>query len=139
MSLYISVNTPSSVLSKSPIDEAITFYAASIAMEKRVGRFPEGPKLDITFMLSTRQNAPDFKGMRMGAYDNENQILYFETSVPEHISQSPVAQKYVRAVLQDAIDNAQDFFQEHGVKFEFEQWHEAIGHLAHSGSARSSH
>lgn len=139
MSLYISVNTPSAALAKSPIDEAITFYAASIAMEKRIGSFPEGPKLDITFMLSTLQNTPDFKGMRMGAYDDENQILYFETSVPEHISQSPVAQKYVRAVLQDAIDNAQHFFHEHGVAFEFERWHEAIGQLAHSGSARSGH
>jgi hypothetical protein len=139
MSLYISVNTPSAALAKSPIDEAITFYAASIAMEKRVGTFPEGPKLDITFMLSTQKNAPDFKGMRMGAYDDENQILYIETSVPEHISHSPVAQKYVRAVLQDAIDNAQYFFHEHGVEFKFDQWHKAIGQLAHSGSAKSGH
>lgn len=129
MSLYISVTTPDRDLDKSPIDEAITFYATSIAMEKRSGSFPDGPKLDITFLLSSQQELPDFKGMRMGAYDDQKQVLYFETAVPPHITQSPVAPKYVQAVLLDAVDNAQDFFSEIGVEFGIFQWQEAIGKL----------
>jgi hypothetical protein len=139
MSLYISVNTPSADLDKSPIDEAITFYATSIAMEKRIGSFPVGPKLDITFMLSTQQDAPPFNGMRMGAYDHEDQILYFETAVPVHISQSPLAEQYVQAVLQDAVDNAQDYFSEHGVEFDFYQWRDTIEKLGHPEPALTKH
>ena len=139
MSLYISVNTPSADLSKSPIDNAITFYAASIAMEKRMGSFPQGPKLDITFMLTTHQDSPPFAGMRMGSYDDENQTLYFETAVPEHISDSPIAPKYVQAVLQDAVDNAQQYFNELGVEFDFYQWKETIDKLALPEVAQTTH
>jgi hypothetical protein len=139
MSLYISVNTPSADLDKSPIDEAITFYASSIAMEKRVGGFPSGPKLDITFMLSTQQDAPPFTGMRMGAFNHEDQTLYFETAVPVHISQSPLAQQYVQAVLQDAVDNAQDYFNELGVAFDFYQWRQTIEKLGLPEPAHTTH
>ena len=51
MSLYISINTPSSALSNSSIDGAITFMAAHAAIEKRQGRLPGGPSLDVTFLL----------------------------------------------------------------------------------------
>jgi hypothetical protein len=139
MSLYISVNTPSANLDKSPIDEAIIFYATSIAMEKRIGSFPAGPKLDITFMLSTQDDAPSFNGMRMGAYDDQDQTLYFETAVPIHISQSSHAQQYVQAVLQDALDNAQDYFSEIGVEFNFDQWRQTIEKLIQPEPAQTTH
>lgn len=139
MSLYISVNTPSNELFKSPIDNAITFFAASIAMEKRVGSFPEGPKLDITFSLSSKQDSPGFDGMRMGPFDVLNQTLYFETAVPPHITQSRSAPQYVHAVLQDVIDNAQDYFSDHGVDFDVEQWQEVIAKLSHADSPVTMH
>lgn len=139
MSLYISVTTPTAEFSKSPMDEAITFYAASIAMEKRMGNFPQGPKLDITFMVSSQQETPPFQGMRMGAYDEENDTLYFETAVPLHMTQSAVAPKYVQAVLQDAVDNAQDYFHELGVTFDFYQWHQVIDKLAEPDTVTTTH
>ena len=57
MALYISMNTPSQDLVKSPIDEAISFIATHVAIEKRKGRLPQtGPVLDVTFMLSTKSD-----------------------------------------------------------------------------------
>lgn len=130
MSLYISVNTPSAVLAKSPIDEAITFMATHLAMEKRSGRLPmDGPVLDVTFKLSTKEDAPPFTGMRMGGYSDENNTLYFETAVPESISHSPMATRYVTAVLQDVVDQATQYFAELKVPFDAEHWSTAMNYL----------
>ena len=139
MSLYISMNTPNPNLSKSAIDNAITFFAVSIAMEKRVGNFPQGPKLDITFSLSSKQDAPDFNGMRMGPYNDQNQTLYFETAVPPHMTQSRSAPEYVQAVLLDVVDNAQDYFSELGVDFDVDQWQQVIETLRLPNSTLTMH
>ena len=126
MSLYININTPSKTLEKSPIDTAITVLAANAAIEKRSGRFPEGPALDITFMLPDKSEFPPFKGMRMGGYTNENQTLYFESAVPEHVVNSKSASRYVVVALQDAIDNAGDFFESYNIDFNKDHWYRAI-------------
>lgn len=130
MSLYISVTTPTSAFNECPMDKAITFFAASVVMEKRVGNFPPGPELDITFMVTGPKDAPDFQGMRMGGYNEENHTLYFETAIPPHLNQSDAAPQYVQAVLQDAVDNAQDYFNELGVDFDSDRWHHVINALA---------
>jgi len=126
MSLYISMNFPGSELTKSPIDDAITFLASHIAIEKRNGRLPQEPSLDITFMLSGKHEKPDFSGMRMGGYTADNKTLYFETAVPEHITHSEKAPFYVAMVLEDMIDNAEMFFNGTDVSFNGEHWRQAL-------------
>jgi hypothetical protein len=126
MSLHISITRPSAELDQSPIDKAITSLAAHAAAEKRSARLPKGPELDITFMLPGKYEVPPFHGMRMGGYSQENQTLFFETAVPEHITHSEEAPRYVAVVLQDVIDNAQAFFQEHGIRFEADHWRRAL-------------
>lgn len=126
MSLFISINTASSELAKSPIDDAITFLATHVAIEKRQGQFPSGPALDITFMLPGKHDAPNFKGMRMGGYTEENGTLFFETSVPFHIVKSTAASRYVATVMQDVLHHAQEYFQEHEIDFDANQWHRTI-------------
>lgn len=127
MALYIGMNTPSPDLDKSPIDEAITFLATHIAIEKRNGRLPlTGPALDVTFMLPNKDDVPPFKGMRMGGYSDDNNTLFFEAAVPEAITRSSHAPKYVAAVLQDAVDHAIEFFTEHDISFDSENWKRAI-------------
>lgn len=129
MTIHISMNTPGSELSKSPIDDAITFLASHIAIEKRQGRLPAEPTLDITFMLSNEFERPDFNGMRMGGYTQENKTLYFETAVPESITQSEKAPYYVAMVLQDVIENADLFFSDTDVDFNASYWREALENL----------
>ena len=75
MSLFISVATPSSDLSASPITDAITTLASKVASEKKQGNFPHGPSLDVTFMLPGQEEKPDFAGMRMGGYTTEGALF----------------------------------------------------------------
>lgn len=122
MSLYISMTMPGNELSKTPIDDAITFLASHIAIEKRQGRLPDSPSLDITFMLPSKYEKPNFNGMRMGGYTHDNNTLYFETAVPEHITRSEKAPYYVAMVLEDMIDNADIFFTGTKVEFNADHW-----------------
>ena len=133
MSLFISVNTPNKELEKSPIDSAITALAINAAVEKRSGRLPKGPALDITFMLPGKQDNPAFNGMRMGGYTNKNQTLYFENVVPKHLVYSKDAAKYIALSLQDVVDNANDFFKDNNMPFDKDQWHRAIIPLIKTG------
>ena len=129
MSLYISMTRPGQELSDSPIDKAITFLATHIAIEKRQGRLPDGPILDVTFMLPYQDDKPDFQGMRMGGYNNENKTLFFETAIPEAITHSEKASFYLAMVLEDVIDNADEYFAGSEVEFNAEHWRSALGIL----------
>lgn len=126
MSLFISINTPSKELEKSSIDTAITVLAANAAIEKKGGRLPQGPALDITFMLPNNDDVPPFEGMRMGGYTEDNKTLFFESAVPEHIVFSKHASRYVAATLQDAVDNACEFFSSNNIAFDKTHWTRAI-------------
>lgn len=137
MTLYISINTPTKELEKSPIDKAITVLAANVAVEKRNGHLPKGPALDVTFMLPSKEEVPPFKGMRMGGYTSENQTLFFESAVPDHIISSNNAPRYVAISLQDVIDNANDFFKNNHIDFDEAQWHRAIIPLIRTAAAAS--
>lgn len=137
MSLYISITSPSKDMEKSPIDDAITILAANAAIENRNGHLPQGPALDITFMLPNNDDVPPFQGMRMGGFTNENQTLFFESAVPQHIVCSKHAPRYVAMALQDVIDNASDFFKSHNIAFDDAQWHRAITPLIRTASVLS--
>jgi hypothetical protein len=138
MSLFISVATPSSGLSDSPITEAITLLASKVASEKQDGKFPHGPSLDVTFMLPGEEERPPFAGMRMGGYTTEEDTLYFETAVPEHIIHSQLAGQYVEMVMQDVIVHAEAFFVENDLGFDTQQWWQCVQRLAVSGANKAT-
>lgn len=125
-SMCISMKTPSHDLSKSPIDQAITALAVRAATEGRSGGLPDGPTLDLTFLLSSKDDRPPFDGMRMGGYTADNQTLFFEAAVPQAMGHSAQAPQYVAAVLQDVIDNATDYFDQLNVAFDGPQWQQAL-------------
>jgi hypothetical protein len=129
MRLYVSINSPSQEMARSPIDEAITFVAAHAAMESRQGHFPSGPALDITFMLSSKEDAPPFSGMRMGGYNQEGDTLFFEAAVPETMTQSEEAPHYVALVMQDMVENAKEYFDEMHIDFDLDHWRRVITNL----------
>lgn len=130
--LRISMKTPSHDLDKSPIDRAITALAACAFTEDRHGGLPGGPILDLTFLLSSKDDRPPFDGMRMGGYSAEHQTLFFEASVPEAMGHSEQAPQYVAAVLQDMIENAAEYFQELNVAFDARQWQAVLIPLVES-------
>ena len=138
MGLFISINTASAELSKSPIDDAITFVAAHAAVEKRQGLIPEGPSLDVTFLLPGALDKPDFSGMRMGGYTQESHTLFFETAVPEHILKSVSAPRYVATVMQEVVTNANAFFAENNIPFDSQRWRQVMHSLTESTKSPSA-
>lgn len=138
MGLFISINTASSELKQSPIDDAITFVATHAAIEKRQGLIPEGPSLDVTFLLPGQLDKPDFSGMRMGGYTEESDTLFFETSVPEHILKSNDAPQYVAMVMQDIVTNASEFFMENKIRFDGNRWRQVMHSLTESPKTAST-
>lgn len=130
MSLFISSATASSGSNESPVNEAIAQLAVSVALAKRQGRLPQGPSLDVTFMLPGRFEKPDFPGMRMGGYTEGSDTLFFERAVPPSIVHSEKAKEYVAIVMQDVISNAGAFFRENAIAFDSRQWRQVIQLLA---------
>jgi len=137
MSLYISINTASSTLAKSPIDDAITFMAAHAAIEKKNGRIPDGPSLDVTFLFPGEHEAIPFEGMKMGGYTTESDTLFFETAVPGHILRSDSAPEYVAVVMQEVVENAQEFFIKNEIYFNAQDWKRTMSNLTVSPTAVS--
>jgi len=129
MRLFVSIHSPSQALAKTSIDEAITFVAAHAAVENRHGRFPAGPALDITFMLSSKEEAPPFSGMRMGGYNLDGETLFFEAAVPEDMTCSELAPRYVALVMQDMVENAKLFFDEQHIAFDLPNWRRVVDNL----------
>ncbi len=130
MGLYISVTTASSTTTDSAINEAIIHLAAAVANKTKQGLIPDGPSLDVTFMLPGQLEKPDFTGMRMGGYTTQGDTLFFEKAVPEHILQSTQAPRYVAMVMQDVVVEAESFFREHDMAFDAARWQEVMAQLA---------
>jgi hypothetical protein len=120
-SIFISVNK-SDTLEKSPIDKAVTRVAVALARQRQQGAIPSGPGLEITFLLASPDLQPDFEGMRMGGYSADDPVLRFHAAIPEHLAHSPTALRYVLAVLEDVLSNAQDYFVERGIPFDYPGW-----------------
>lgn len=135
MSLYISTATASSEIKESSINQAITMLAATMAIKTRHGMIPDGPSLDVTFMLPGKYDKPNFTGMRMGNYNEKGNTLFFERSVPDHIVHSAKANEYVTIVMQDVINQANEFFKEESIAFDIQKWEELIDSLVSETSS----
>ena len=133
MTFHISIATASSELSDTPINLAITKMAAAALNVRRTHPLPQGPTLDINFMLPGKLDKPDFSGMRMGGYTPEQNTLYFEKAVPEQMIYSQCADEFVSLVLQDVVANAHAFFSSSQQQFNLLDWELLVQHI--TGSA----
>ena len=123
MGLYLSVVSPSKDLEQSKINKAITALAMKIHHYKQAGHMPAVPQLDISFLLTSDLDKPDFEGMRMGGDKTDADSLYCEVAIPREVVNSDYAADYVNAILFDAIDNANDIFAEmNNLKFDKQVW-----------------
>lgn len=129
MPLTISIATASAELKESAIARAITALAMQLAAARQAGLPPSQPSLDVTFLLPGRDDKPSFTGMRMGGYTDDQQTLYFERAVEERMLHSPQSADYLALVLQDVIDNADDFFRDSPYNFDSTHWRELLSRL----------
>ncbi|MFT3931154.1 MAG: hypothetical protein QM709_12750 [Spongiibacteraceae bacterium] len=137
MALSISMKSASQELADSAITKAITMLAATVAKAKNpintdnklISGLPNGPALDVTFMLPGKLEKPAFSGMRMGGYEAKAKTLYFEIAVPEHILHSAQSHVYAATALQDVVANANDFFCDNELHFNVLRWQQFVNDI----------
>lgn len=118
MSLHIGTMMPDRALDESALINAITKVAADLARLRDRLAQKQTPVLDIVFLLPSRQEKADFSGLRLRSYDAARQVLRIESAVPEKMVTSIHAERFVIAIMQDAIDAAGEFFSEHSIVFD---------------------
>jgi hypothetical protein len=114
---------PDRVLDESAIGKAIIKTAIDLAGLRDEPIQKRAPILDLTFLLPSRQEKADFEGLRLHSFDKSSQTLRIESAVPEKMVASTHAERFVVAVMLDAIDAAAEFFTEQRILFD------AAGHL----------
>ena len=118
MSLNITSMMPDRSLEESEMIRAITKVAIDLAKMRDAPVQKRHPALDIVFLLPSRQESPGFLGLRLHSFDTSGQTLRIESAVPEKMVSSVHAERFVLAILGDAIDAAAEFFAEQNIIFD---------------------
>ena len=116
MSLYCEAFFADMELKDSEFVSELTYIAAKLTQQLRQQEAEAGPTVDLRFLLPKGVDKPDFTGMRLHSYDTLKQRLLIETVVPSALYHSARAKTYILAAMQDAVDNAADFFAEQKVR-----------------------
>ena len=124
MTLQIGSMMPDRSLDENVLIKAITKVATDLARLRDQLAQKKTPVLDIVFLFPSRQEKADFAGLRLHSFDTARQILKIESAVPEKMVASIHAERFVIAIIQDAIDAADEFFSEQHILFD------VSGHLA---------
>jgi hypothetical protein len=117
MTLHIGAMMPDRSLDESILVKAITQVAADLAGLRDQAVQKKTPVLDIVFLLPSRVEKADFAGLRLHSFDTARQILKIESAVPEKMVTSIHAERFVIAIMLDAIDAAGEFFGEQNILF----------------------
>ena len=117
MTLHIGSMMPDRSLDESVLVKAITKVAADLAGLRDQLVQKKTPVLDIVFLLPSQVEKADFAGLRLHSFDTARQILKIESAVPEKMVTSIHAERFVIAIMLDAIDAAAEFFNEQNILF----------------------
>ncbi|ATG90202.1 hypothetical protein [Methylomonas koyamae] len=118
MSILIASMTPDRALKDSAISQAITKIAIALAGYRQLPVQKRLPLIDVVFMLPGSQERVQFTGLRIRGFDPAAQSLQFEAAVPDKMVASAHAERYVIAVMQDAIDAGAEFCRERQILFD---------------------
>jgi hypothetical protein len=118
MTLHIGSMIPDRSLDESALIKAITKVATDLARLRDQLVQKRTPVLDIVFLLPSRQEKADFAGLRLHSFDTDGQILRIESAVPEKMVASIHAERFVIAIMLDAIDAASEYFREQHILFD---------------------
>jgi len=126
MTIYLNAVTGSRELEGCAIDKAITALAMRLAQLRNGQPKEADTTIDLTMILPGKNNSPDFEGMRLTGFSSEEGTLYMESVIPESMLDSELAERYVSAVVEDAMDNAAEFFSKQGLRFNAQPWQSAL-------------
>ena len=124
MTIHIGAMMPDRSLDESALIRGITKVASDLAKHRDKAVQQRKPALDIVFLLPSKQEQADFIGLRLHSFDNAGQMLRIESAVPEKMVESIHSERYVLAIMMDAVDAASEFFIEQNILFD------AAEHLA---------
>lgn len=124
MTLHIGSMMPDRALEESKVIKGIIKIASNLSKLRDSNVQKRAPILDIVFLLPFQQEKADFTGLRLHSFDTDGQILRIEAAVPENMVASSHAERYVVAIVLDAIDAAKEYFNEQNILFD------ADGHMA---------
>ena len=125
MTLHIGSMMPDRSLDESVLIKAITKVATDLAGLRDQLVQKKMPVLDIVFLLPSREEKAGFAGLRLHSFDHNGQILRIESAVPEKMVTSIHAERFVIAIMQDAVDAAGEFFSEQHILFDVSE-HQAL-------------
>lgn len=138
MPINISAYFPDMLLKESTFSDALTHIAIRLADLNNSlddNKLDESwPEIDLRFMLTGEHDRPEFSGMRIRNYDPEEKAIVIEAAVPEHINQSSLAWEYIMAAVQDATENASDFFSEVNQDFDVSWYMDQLKQFKKPGS-----
>jgi hypothetical protein len=129
---------PDRSLDESALIKAITKIAIDLARVRDQDELTRVPVLDIVFLLPSQQEKAHFEGLRLHSFDSFAQILRIESSVPEKMVNSIHAERFVTAIMLDAIDAAAEFFAEQAIVFDAPK-HLALVDLITTNEQRTLH
>ena len=118
MTLHIGAMMPDRSLDENVLIKAITKVATDLAGLRDQMVQKKMPVLDIVFLLPSREEKAGFAGLRLHSFDHHGQILRIESAVPEKMVTSIHAERFVIAIMLDAIDAAGEFFSEQHILFD---------------------
>ena len=127
MTIYLNVVTGSRELEGCEINKAITEMAIRLSAIRKALENNDKAKIDLTLILPAKSQRPDFEGMRMISFSRDDGTLFMESTIPEAMLHSQQAPRYLSALLQDAVENASEFFVENGLDFSEKEWIEVLG------------
>lgn len=117
MTIHIGSMIPDRSLDESALLKAIIKIAAGLAQWREQSIQKRTPILDIVFLLPSKQEQADFTGLRLHSFNVAEQTLRIESAVPEKMVTSIHAERFVTAILQDAVDAASEYFSEQAILF----------------------
>ena len=117
MTLHIGAMMPDRSLDESVLIKAITKVATDLAKLRNQLVQQKTPVLDIMFLLPSKEEKADFAGLRLRSFETASQILRIESAVPEKMVTSIHAERFVIAIMLDAIDADGEFFDERHILF----------------------
>ncbi|WP_221796037.1 hypothetical protein [Oceanobacter mangrovi] len=130
MTLFCGAYMPESGLVDSPFVGALTRVAANLTRLPTKAVADASAHLDLYFLLPHGEEIPPFRGMRFHSFDREHMRLRIESSVPAHMLESRHCQAYVLAAIEDALENAAEFFASENIQFDYLGWSSRLRQLA---------
>ena len=130
MALFIGAFLPDRQLDETLFCQALTKVAIDLAQYRTLPIQACKPNLDLYFLMSGKDEAPAFEGMRLHSFDTQSNTLKIESSVPRKLLQSVNAELYVMAVMQDAVAGADNFFAMQNIEFQRDEYLNLIDTLS---------